>query len=387
MSDSELPVNETPKKKSSVRRWLLLGAAVLAVALIVVGVLIPGLLNPDRLTRYFKYLGVRDDEDYGRIRFDSSSSDSYAVFDGHFAVGCADGLYLYDDYGEQLTLVQGSLPYPKLCTCDGLALCYSSESSTLLAIDKKGKTVLSDTADGMVFDAELSEDGCVCYAASGKGCKTLVTVMNKSLQVIYKWNSYSRYLNCCAINDGAQRLAVVGLDQKDSVFCSTLSILRTDSEDDAVIAEAEMGNQLIYELYFTANDRLCAVGEQSTLFFDTEGHCLRTVDYEGLRLTDFTVGTGGTVFLSFENGKDSVLVSLDADGGELARKTVSGSIQSLSANGKYLAVLTQQELTVFSEKLAVFDRTAEYTAANRALARKDGTVLLVSNGQTQLYIP
>ena len=387
MSDRESSVNEAPKKKLSVRRWLLLGAVVLAVVLIVVGVLIPGLLNPDRLTRDFKYLGVRADEDYGQIRFDSSSSDSYAVFDGKFAVGCADGLYLYDDRGEQLTLVQGSLPYPKLCVCDSLALCYSNESSTVLAINRKGDTVLSTAADGTVFDAEVSSDGCVCYATSGKGCKTLVTVMNKSLQTVYKWNSYSRYLNCCAIGSGAQRLAVVGLDQNNSVFCSTLTVLRTDSEDDAVIAEAELGNQLIYELYFTADDRLCAVGEQSTLFFDTDGHCLNTVDYAGMLLTDFTTGKNGTVFLSFANGKDSVLISLNASGEELARRTVSGSIQSISANGKYLAVLTQRELTVFSEKLAVYEQTAEYTAANRALVRRDGTVLLVSNGQTQLYIP
>lgn len=396
MSDQVLTAKQPAEKasgeatKKKILRWTVLIAAILLVALIVCCILFPRVFNPDRVGRYLHYLPTANDSTYGQIRFDSNSSDSYAIFNGKFAAGCEDGLYLYDDRGEQTALVQGSLPYPKICTCDSVALCYSNESSTLVALDRKGATALNTTASGTVLDCELSSDGCVCYAASDSGCKTQVTVLNRDLQEIYKWKSFSQYLNCCAVSDKAERLAVVGLNQVNSVFCSTLSILRTDSEEDAVVAEAELGNQIIYELWFLQQDRLCAIGENCTLLYDTEGNCLQTYDYAGMTLTDFTRGKNGDLFLSFDrnkSGKSSLLVSLTADGEQLAEREYEGEIRSITANGKYLAVLTDLDLSVCDEKLEEYSRTEDYTAANRALARKDGSVLLVSNGQTSLYIP
>lgn len=393
MSDKTLPVRQPEEKtetKKKILHWVILIAAILLVALIVCCILFPRVFNLDRVGRYFHYLPTSKDPDYGQIRFDSNSTDSYAIFNGKFAAGCEDGLYLYDDSGEQTALVQGSLPYPKICTCDSLALCYSNESSTLVALDRKGGTALNTTASGTVLDCELSADGCVCYAASDSGCKTQVTVLDRKFRETYKWKSFSCYINCCAISEKAQRLAVVGLNQIDSIFCSTLSILRTDTADDAVIAEAELGNQVIYELWFLSNDRIVAIGESSALFFTTGGECLHTYDYDGKTLTDFTRGKNGELYLSFDcnsSGVQSLLVALSPDGETTAEKEFEGEIQSITANGKYLAVLTDRSLSVCDRKLEVYDETGEQTAANRALARKDGSVLLVSNGQTSLYLP
>lgn len=398
MSEMKLPQDPAEEKKTKspkkpnkkLLRWILLGAVALAVILIVGGLLFPRVFNFDRIGRAFSYLGTRNDENFGRIRFDSNNTDSYALFGGKFAVGCEDGMYLYDDYGEQTALVQGSLPYPKICTGKNIALCYSNESSSLVAMNKKGESVLEMTANGAILDAEVSPDGCVCYASADSGCKTVVTVMNSKLQEVYRWKSFSQYLNCCAISQKADRLAVVGLNQSNSVFCSTLSILRTDTGDDAVLAAAELGNQIIFELWFLKDDRICAIGEMSTLFFDKDGKLLQTFDYDGMALTDFCKNAKGNLFLSFDRksgGEDALLVSFDADGGELARQSVAGTIRSISANGRYLAVLTEQALSVLSVKLETFDSSEQQTAANRVLAREDGTVLLVSNGQTSLYIP
>lgn len=382
--------DEPKRSKKSVIGLIVLIAAVLIVCLIICCVLFPHIFNFDVIGRRFTYFGKSDSETVGQIRFDSNSTDSYAVFNGHFTVGCEDGLYVYDDSGDQIALVQGSLPYPKICTCDSIALCYSNESSTLIALDKKGTSVLDTAAGGTLLDAEVSADGCICYAASDSGCKTLVTVLNKDRQEIYKWKSFSRYINCCAVSDGAKRLAVVGLGQEDSVFCSVLSILRTDSENDAVITEVSLGNQIIYELWYLTDKRICAIGETSVMFFDADGNSLQSFDYDGMTLTDFAASKNGTLFLSFDQNKSgtaSMLVSLNDDGDVLAEREFAKQIDSISVNGKYLAVLTEDFLCTCSQKLESFDETSAPMTANRVLARKDGTVYLVGNGQATLYIP
>lgn len=394
MSEKRLP-REKKRKKFSLKnnkklRWGILIAVAVIVVLIVCAILFPRVFNLDRVRRYFNYLGIPDDGSFGKIRFDSNSTNNFALLDGHFAVGCEDGLYLYNDDGEQAALVQGSLPYPKLCIGGSIALCYSNESSTIVAMNKKGESVLSTTVSGTVLDAEVSQNGCVCYAASDSGCKTLITVMNSDLKDIYRWRSFSQYINCCAISSNASRLAVIGLNQSNSVFCSNLSILRTDVEDDAVIATVELGNQIIYELWFLQDDRICAIGESSTMFFDANGTLLREFSYDGQRLTDYTCNGSGNLFLSldgFGTGKDGLVISFAADGSELAQMSFDEPVQSISANGKYFAILTRTELTICDSKLEIYDQTQDFPAANRALARTDGTVMLVSNGQTALYIP
>lgn len=398
MSEKRLPREKKTRTKKTRKfslknnkklRWGILIAAALIVILIVCTILFPRIFNFDRVRRYFNYLGIPDDGSFGRIRFDSNTTNSFALFDGRFAVGCEDGMYLYNDDGEQAALVQGSLPYPKLCVGGSIALCYSNESSTIVAMNKKGESILSTTVSGTVLDAEVSSNGCVCYATSDSGCKTLITVMNSDLKDIYRWRSFSQYINCCAINSNASKLALIGLNQSDSVFCSTLNILRTDSEEDAVIATVELGNQIIYELWFLQDDRICAIGESSTMFFDASGKLLNEFTYDGQMLTDFTMNNGD-LFLAldgFGSGKDGVIISFAADGKETARMEFDDPVQSISANGRYLAVLTKTELLVCDRKLEIYNREQDLPAANRALARTDGTVLLVSNGQTALYIP
>ncbi len=398
MSEKQLPREKKTRTKKTRKfslknnkklRWGILIAVAVIVVLIVCSILFPRIFNFDRVRRYFNYLGIPDDGSYGNIRFDSNTTNSFALFDGRFAVGCEDGLYLYNDDGEQAALVQGALPYPKICVGGSIALCYSNESSTLVAMNKKGESILSTTVSGTVLDAEVSTNGCVCYATSDSGCKTLITVMNSDLKEIYRWRSFSQYINCCAISSNASRLAVIGLNQSDSVFCSTLNILRTDSEDDAVIATVELGNQIIYELWFLQDDRICAIGESSTMFFDASGELLNEFTYDGQMLTDFTMHNGD-LFLAldgFGSGKDGVVISFASDGSEIARMEFDDPVQSISANGRYLAILTKTELLVCDRKLEIYDREQDVPAANRALARTDGTVLLVSNGQTTLYIP
>lgn len=399
MSEKQLPrekksrtkkIRKFSLKNNKKLRWAILIAVAVIVILIVCTILFPCVFNFDRVRRYFRYLGIPDDGSYGSIRFDSNTTNSFAIFDGRFAVGCEDGLYLYNDDGEQAALVQGALPYPKVCTGGSIALCYSNESSTLVVMGKKGESLLSTTVSGTVLDAEVSRNGCVCYAASDSGCKTLVTVMNSDLKDIYRWRSFSQYINCCALSSDASRLAVVGLNQSDGVFCSSISILRTDAEEDAVIATQELGNQIIFELWFLQDNRICAIGENSTLFFDASGNLLQEFSYDGQMLTDFTMNGSGDLFLALDgmgSGKDGMIVSFAANGDELARMEFEDAVQSISANGRYLAVLTKTELLVCDRKLEIYDRTQDVPAANRALARTDGTVMLVSNGQTTLYIP
>ena len=99
MLDNENKQAQTKKKSglsSRVVTMVLLTAAVLAVLSMI---LFPEELNLDAVKRWFSYLNVRNDGEYGSYTFDSHNSSRYAAMEDQLVLATVGGLYGYDDYG------------------------------------------------------------------------------------------------------------------------------------------------------------------------------------------------------------------------------------------------------------------------------------------------
>ena len=76
-----------------------------------------------------------------------------------------------------------------------------------------------------------------------------------------------------------------------------------------------------------------------------------------------------------------------SDGSVLGSLSVSEQVLSLSASGRYLAVLTADRLDIYTSDLTLY-RTLEGTqGAQKVLMNADGTAMLVSSEYASLYIP
>ena len=80
------------------------------------------------------------------------------------------------------------------------------------------------------------------------------------------------------------------------------------------------------------------------------------------------------------------MVTLDENGEELGAVTLAQTPMHISACGSYVAVLTDQALTVYDSSLAVRNST-ENSGYLKAFVRADGTAMCVSSGEATLYIP
>ena len=67
-------------------------------------------------------------------------------------------------------------------------------------------------------------------------------------------------------------------------------------------------------------------------------------------------------------------------------KVQGESDEELLAEG-YAAVLTERYVQTFDRNLSAYDRSWDVLSSSRAIARPDGTVLLVGNSETKLFIP
>ena len=386
------PGAAAPRRGKGLRITLML-LSILLVLLLLAWLIFPHVMNPDRLVRFFRYMGLREKENYGRVTFEAAAGNVYAGFDDGLLVGTETGLTLYALDGEQKAFVQGSLPTPVLRTGGEVSLVFSPGSSYAAAIGAGGDILLDGALSGALLDASVSFDGYSVRLTAESGSKAVAEVLNPKQEAIFRFSSRTRYLNACAVSEKGEWLAVASLEEERSIYRSAVVLLRTDrpvadlEQEDSGAVRAELGNRVIYELRFLDESHLLAVTQDELVFLDLKGELLSTLPLEGERLVDYAVSREGWLLLALEGGGAARVLSLDASGNTLARLDLQDRVRSVSAEGRYGAVLTEMELRILDSRLEEYDRSWDVLGATRVVVRADGTALLIAAGGTKLFIP
>lgn len=385
MSDNvtKLHTNNPDKK-----RIILLCAAAAAVLILLVLFLFGEALNLDAVGRLVRYGSARNDESYGQASYDAHSTNRYALWQDGFAVASAGGLQTFREDGRSVTQQTVSVTAPALHTGKDVVLCYDIGGKTLLAL-KDGKTVtLEATSEGGFFDADISFGDTIATAASESGYKTVLRVYDHTQQEIYRWFSASQFMPLCAVSPNGKNLAAVAVGQKDSSFRSSAYFFRTDSEE--VQNVADLGGSLVYDLHFVSDNRLCAVREDAVTFLDITGEEQGSYDLSSWYLEDYDLSGDGFAVLSlnmYKAGDRCSVVSVDYEGNELGSLFVGAEILDISSCGKYIAILTTENLMLCHRDLSEYKTVPNRWVATSVLVREDGTAYLFTGNTASLYIP
>ena len=389
MSEKITPLHPEKERKRKIRRKILslIGLLVLVLAAVAV-ILFHEQMNFDKLRRYITYLNVKDSSDYGTYSFDDHSANAYAAYSDGLAVASVAGLEFFGPSGESLLSVPASMGAPVLSVGDKLSLAWDAGGTTVLAASPSDGAALRTSVTQPLLDADISEGDWICYASPEDGYKTVLTVLDSKQNSVYRWYSSSQYLPLCAISDNGGTMAAVALGPQDGVFTSSVQLFPTNQEDPG--PSVSLGNQLILDLDFVEGKRLCAVGEESIQFVDTDGNLTGTYSYGGNYLEDFDLTGNGFITLAlnqYQAGSRYTVVTVDHDGVEVGRLPVENEVLSISAAGNYVAVLTSDQLRIYREDLSEYAQTSETYGASRVEMRSDGTALLISSGSAHLYLP
>lgn len=390
MSDkvTELHTEEKPARRRNVKKIVLLTALVVVVCLVLSLILFKDELNLDRVRRWFKYMGDKNDESFGRYAFDSHGSNAYGGFDGGLAVASIGGLDTYAEDGTHRHMIQQQLDLPQLLTRGSIAVAYDVGGYNLVAADKKKGEVLRLEETHPILDADISSGGAICISSSDSGYKSVLSVYNGKQDLVYRWLSASVYYPLCAIAPNGSDLAAISVGQSEGTFQSSICLFRTDSEE--IKGEISLGSELIYDLVYLSGNKLCAIGETGIQFVSTGGDVVGTYQYQDSYLKDFDLGGDGFLTLStnmYRAGNRYSIVTVDHKGREMASKYIGEEVLDISACGRYVAVLTQGNLTVYTKSLSVYYETEEAADATSVVMRSDGTAILIGGGQGRLYIP
>ena len=385
------PVPPAPKKKPNIFVRLLAFLVTLALLLgAVAAVVYRDRLNFDSIRRWFVYrsLEKRDSGQTESFQYDSAGKGGYSQVGDDLLVWSTAGVRLYSSGGVEYLNESLTLNRPVADTCGSAALIYDAGGNVLHTYEDRSTSFVLNTEQGHeILSARMGPGGSFAVTTRESGYKGVVTVYSSGGHPVVGIRISTRFVTDGLLSDDGKTVAVLTVGQNEDVFESGLDLYALDG--DVPFASYSLGNNAILDLRADGS-AFWALGESSLSVARADGSAAVHYDYAGRYLKDYALdGDGFSALLlgKYRAGSGAALVTVGADGQELASLDLEDQVLDLDASGRYVAVLTAAGLTLYTKDLQLYDALENTMGARSVVLRSDGTAFLVGGETARLYIP
>ena len=385
------PVPPAPKKKPNIFVRLLAFLVTLALLLgAVAAVVYRDRLNFDSIRRWFVYRSL-EKSDSGQtesFQYDSAGKGGYSRVGDDLLVWSTAGVRLYSSGGVEYFNESLTLNRPVADTCGSAALIYDTGGNVLHTYEDRSTSFVLNTEQGHeILSARMGPGGSFAVTTRESGYKGVVTVYSSGGHPVVGIRISTRFVTDGLLSDDGKTVAVLTVGQNEDVFESGLDLYALDG--DVPFASYSLGNNAILDLRADGS-AFWALGESSLSVARADGSAAVHYDYAGRYLKDYALeGDGFSALLlgKYRAGSGAALVTVGADGQELASLDLEDQVLDLDASGRYVAVLTAAGLTLYTKDLQLYDALENTMGARSVVLRSDGTAFLVGGETARLYIP
>ena len=384
------PQEEKPRRVAKRRRRPLL--VLLAVAVVLAGIVTAAVLLDrsgfDGLRRSIIYAkAVKDENGCAQLyRYNSDQSGHFASLDGSLVSVSMHQLTVLDEKNRTLYDESVKFQTPSLQSRGGRAVAYDVGGTEVYVLSDKGLVYKLDCA-GEVLNASLNQKGWLTVVCGESGCKAAVRVYDAEGEAVFAFRSSDRFVMTAALSADSRTLAAVTMGQENGVFASYVVFYRVNSDKEA--GRCTLRGSVVYDLT-AAGSGFCAVTEEQLCFLSGDGVMTAAYDYGGDYLRRVSVSDDGyaAVLLGrYRTGTQHRIVTVNGEGKELAALEIDAEVASLSAAGRYVAVLTGEELVIYDKQLKPCAQLQEVSQAREVLMRSDGSAVLAGSMAASLYLP
>lgn len=350
-------------------------------------------LNVDAIKRYFTYrFLMRDGENQsGSFSYDQGRN-YYAPLNGGLLVCTCASIRAYSSSGAVYLDQSVTLTNPVVSSSGAAALVYDVGGQDLFVFSEAPEPFSLSLEEGQqLLSARLNSSGWLAVAAQGSGHKGAVTVYDQTFEPVIQINLSSFVTDAVVSPDNKSVvISTVGLDAGGS-FESRVNFYRLNRTEEEVSPDTfcPMGNNIGLDLRWTA-EGIWFLGENTLCLTSSSGSLTGSYSYAGRYLKAFTLeGDGYAVLLlgKYRAGSLADLVVARHTGNVTATLSLTDQVLSLSAAGRYIAVLTADRLTIYSQDLQVYHVLEHTQGAQEVIMRDDGSAMLLGPSSARLYVP
>lgn len=390
-----IPMHELPEepqtwadegdRRRDIRKRIVMVSVLSVLMLLVICAIVWGATADfDALRRSYTYRGVERDERGVTMSQALPSENGQVAAMNRWTVQATElGLQVQDEDGALLADCTARLSDPVLHTSRKAALAYDAGGTTLCVISSAMQSATLST-QAPLLAADVSEGGGFCYLTGSDTEKTVLTVCSENFSEVFSWYSKSRYLQTAVLDDSGHLVATVGVGTQDGVYWSSLLLLRTDSE--TPVADIDLGEKLVLWADWIG-DTCCLICRDEILFYSEDGTLLGSYALDGRSVNSAAVTEDVLVLYLTEGrtGERGTLLALASDGAVRKELTPESAVEQLSAAGEYIAVQTFDGVLLYQGALEPYGTLEEVLQS--CYARPDGSVLLVYEQESALYLP
>ena len=387
-NDDDGEEDRKPRRGQGLRRFLLFFLTLAAVLGIVMLAAYRDGTGFDVLRRYFSYGSTQKAYETISYTYDAASSNRFASLGDSLVVLSDTSLRVLDGNGEELWSAAVRMESPALESGGDRAVAYDIGGTALYVLDSAGLVAdMTDKNDQPIISARFNDNGWLAVTAEKKNYKGAVSVYNPKLELVFGFHSSQRFVMDAWVTDNGKYLAAVTLGQESGTFVSNVVLYDLTQTDP--VADYDVSDGLVLAIG-QQGDTIVTVADTCLYLADTAGEERGSYRYDGAYLREFSMnGEDYTVLLlnRYQSGSVGRLVTVGADGGEIASLDVNEEVLSVSSEGRYIAVLYLDRLVVYNRDLQVYASLNGTSYAREALMRPDGSVLLLGSESTKLFLP
>lgn len=385
---------QAPKPKAGLSRFLVHVIAtlvVLAAALCLVAVVaFRDSLNLDSVKRWFTYRSlIRSDS--GRAEsfpYDGDLTDTFAVLDGDLLVCSRNAISLYSGSGTQYINESVGMENPVVNTNGSLAVVYDAGGSSLYILGQRALVWSTDELES-ILSARLNRNGQLTVVTQSSGYRGAVTVYDAAYTPVMSVNLGSAFVMDAALSDDGHTLAILTVGQSNGSFATSLELYDMSYASGEYIPDfsCQLGGGVVLEARHT-NTALWALGDRGLTITDHQG-LSSGVSWADKHLRRYTLdgdGFAAALLGRYRAGSQAELWVVD-ESGQRRTLELNEQVLSISAAGRYLAVLTGDRLDIYTDGLELYDTLNGTQGARNVLLMPDGSAILISADSAGFYIP
>lgn len=391
MDDQTQKQQKKPSRLSGFLVRLIATLVVLAVGVsLVVLVAFRDQLNLDSVKRWFHYRSLtRSDSGQAEsFHYDGDLNCIFAALDGDLLVCSQNAISLYSGSGTRYINQQISMEHPVVTSNGSLAVVYDAGGSSLYILGQRSLVWSAEDLES-ILSARLNKNGQLTVVTQAGGYRGKVTVYNASYEPVMSVSLTSAFVMDAALSDDGHTLATLTAGQRDGVFATGLELCAMNYASGSYQSDvsASLGGGVALELRHTAG-AAWVLSDRGLTISDHDGNTV-SADWADKYLRRYTLsgdGFAAALLGRYRAGSQTELWVVEQDGTRRSL-ALNEQVMSISAAGRYVAVLSGDRLDIYTQELELYSSLKGTKGARTVLLMPDGSAILISADSAGFYVP
>jgi hypothetical protein len=385
----DTPPQRIQKRKPNRRLGRIIAGIAAGAILIAVAVLWSSPLF-DTLRRAVSYHKLDLDANHCAVAYtyDSDNSNRYAALGNALVAASNSHIGVYAQGGD--TIYDANVKFQNVAVQaagDRVAV-YDIGGTDVYVLQESGLVgKVTTPGEQGIFSAVLTDDGYLTVTAGKSGYKAAVYVYNAKQELVFEYDSSDRFAMIACAAGGGRYVATAAMGQANGAFLTDTVLYKLSGTE--VYAEYNATGGMVYQMGLLSGT-LCEIAEDRMDLLSTSGELIKSYSYDGGYLRGASLSGDGFAVVQldrYKSGSQGRLVTLNKKGEEIGSLELTGEVVSLSAAGRYVAVLYADKLVIYDTNLTVCNELDAVTSTHSVLARRDGSAVLIGSSSASLYLP